>query len=240
VRKVDLATGAELLVRPLEGLSFRGTLSAASDGVVLFSSAAGVTAYSGTTGATLWTIPGAVPEGADPRAQRIYLTRGANLIGVIPQTGRIRSTASGSAVDGSAGVYVVRGGVALGLDQGASGDAWGYDIAAQRVTLASAGLPWPHYFVDLSGVGGSADPASDLVVISACTELAPSSLTQPTSSATPTSSPSATPTSSPSATPTSPATPGSAASTPSPGISPSASASASQGCLHPELVALNL
>jgi hypothetical protein len=232
VRKIDLATGAELLVRPLQGLSFQGTLSAASDGVVLFSSAAGVTAYSGTTGATLWTIPGAVPEGADPRAQRIYLTRGANLIGVTPQTGRIRSTASGSAVDGSAGVYVVRGGVALGLDQGASGDAWGYDIAAQRVTLASAGLPWPHYFVDLSGVGGSADPASDLVVISACTELAPSSLTQPTSSATPTSSPSATP--------ASPATPGSAASTPSPGISPSASASASQGCLHPELVALNL
>jgi hypothetical protein len=174
-----------------------------------------------------------VPEGADPRAQRIYLTRGANLIGVTPQTGRIRSTASGSAVDGSAGVYVVRGGVALGLDQGASGDAWGYDIAAQRVTLASAGLPWPHYFVDLSGVGGSADPASDLVVISACTELTPSSLTQPTSSAAPTSSP--TP-----STPASPATPGSAASTPSPGISPSASASASQGCLHPELVALNL
>ncbi|MGD0608501.1 MAG: PQQ-binding-like beta-propeller repeat protein, partial [Streptosporangiaceae bacterium] len=175
VRKIDMATGAEFLLRPLEGLSFRGTLSAASDDVVLFTSAAGVTAYSGTTGAALWTIEGAVPEGADPRAQRIYLTRGANLIGVVPQTGRISSTASGSAVDGSAGVYVVRDGVALGLDQGANGDAWGYDLAAQRVTLASAGLPWPHYFVDLSGVGGSADPASGLVVISACTELAPSS-----------------------------------------------------------------
>jgi hypothetical protein len=236
VRKIDLATGAELLLRPLEGLSFQGTLSAASDDVVLFTSAAGVTAYSGTTGATLWTIHGAVPEGADPRAQRIYLTRGTNLIGVTPQTGRIRSTASGSAVDGSAGVYVVRGGVALGLDQGANGDAWGYDMAAQRVTLASAGLPWPHYFVDLSGVGGSADPASDLVVISACTGLAPSSLTQPTSPATSTS---ITPATS-SSTSTSPATPTSTASTPSPGISPSAAANAGQGCLHPELVALNL
>ncbi len=76
LRKIDLATGTELLVQPLEGLSFHGTLSAAYDGVVLFSSAAGVTAYSGTTGATLWTIPGAVPEGIDPRAKRIYLTRG--------------------------------------------------------------------------------------------------------------------------------------------------------------------
>ncbi len=239
VRKIDLVTGAELLLRPLEGLSFPGTFSAASDDVMLFTSAAGVTAYSGTTGATLWTIHGAVPEGADPRARRIYLTRGANLIGVAPQTGRISSTASGSAVDGSAGVYVVRGGVALGLDQGANGDAWGYDIAAQRVTLSSAALPWPHYFVDLSGVGGSADPASDLVVISACTELAPASLTQPTSPAT--SASPATPGTS-SATPTSPATPSTspATSTPSPGISPSAAANAGQGCLHPELVALNL
>ncbi len=74
--------------------------------------------------------------------------------------------------------------MALGLDQGANGDAWGYDIAAQRVTLASAGLPWPHYFVDLSGIGGSADPASNLVVISACTELAPTSPAQPVPSAT--------------------------------------------------------
>ena len=48
LRRIDLATGAELVVRPLEGLSFQGTLSAAFDGVVLFSSAAGVTAYNGS------------------------------------------------------------------------------------------------------------------------------------------------------------------------------------------------
>ena len=240
LRRIDLATGAELLVRPLESRSFAGTLSAAFDGVVLFSSAAGVTAYDGVTGDELWTIPGAVPEGADPQEERIYLTRGSNLIGVEPWTGRIKGTASGSAVDGSAGVYVVRSGVALGLDQGASGDAWGYDIAVQRVTLTSAGLGWPHYFVDLSGVGGSADPAGDLVVIAACTQLAPSSPAQPTPAGTATP-----PATSAGLTPTTPTTASagtfaSVSSTPSPSISPSAAVSAGQGCLHPELVALNL
>ena len=223
----------------------RGQLSAAFDGVVLFSSAAGVTAYSGTTGDQLWTIRGAVPEGPTRRGP-IYLTRGSNLIGVDPRTGRIKATASGSAVDGSAGVYVVRGGVALGLDQGANGDAWGYDIAAQRVTLTSAGLPWPHYFVDLSGVGGSADPASNLVVIAACTQLAPSSPTKPTPAATPAPPAARRPPrprprrKPPHRAPPSPDTSASASSTPSPGISPSAAVSAGQGCLRPELVALNL
>ena len=183
LRRIDLATGAELVVQPLEGLEFDGMLSTAFDGVVLFSSAARVTAYSGTTGARLWSINGAVPESTDQRPRRIYLTEGSNLVGVDPLTGRVRATASGSAVNGSAGVYVVRGGVALGLDQGGNGDAWGYDLAVQRVTLAAAGLPWPHYFVDLSGVGGSADPASGLVIIAACTQLAPSPPTQPSASA---------------------------------------------------------
>ena len=183
LRRIDMVTGAELVVVPLEGLEFDGTLSTAFDGVVLFSSAAGVTAYSGTTGAWLWSVHGAVPESTDHRPPRFYLTEGSNLVGVDPLTGRVKATASGSAVNGSAGVYVVRGGVALGLDQGGNGDAWGYDLAVQRVTLAAAGLPWPHYFVDLSGVGGSADPASALVIIAACTQLAPSSLTQPSASA---------------------------------------------------------
>jgi hypothetical protein len=114
--------------------------------------------------------------------------------------------------------------VALGLDQGANGDAWGYALAAQRVTVASAGLPWPHYFVDLSGIGGSADPASRLVVIAACSQLAPSSLTQP---------------SSPSALAPVAGT-SSASSSPTPAVSPSAAANAGQPCLKPELVALSL
>jgi hypothetical protein len=249
LRRIDLTTGAELVVRPLEGLEFDGTLSTAFDGVVLFSSAAGVTAYGGITGAWLWSMHGAVPESSDHRPHRIYLTKGSNLVGVDPLTGQVKATASGSAVNGSAGVYVVRGGVALGLDQGGSGDAWGYDLAAQRVTLAAAGLPWPHYFVDLSDVGGSADPASGLVIIAACKQLAPSSPTQPSSSApsgsaTAPPSSAATQTASPSATPTgsasSPGTSASASSTPGSSATPSASAGTRQGCLHPELVALNL
>ncbi len=152
-------------------------------------------------------------------------TRQSSLIAVNAVTGQMTATASGSAVNGSAGLYVVRDGVALGLDQGASGDACGYNIGAQRVTLAAAaaGLAWPHYFVDLSGVGGSADPASDLVVIAACAQLAPSSPPSATPSSSTVSAQAA----------TSPASPG-------PDASPSASSVPGQGCLRPELVALNL
>jgi hypothetical protein len=271
LRRIDLATGADVRILPIEGVSFPGTLSAAFDGVVLFSTASGVSAYYGTTGTWLWTIAGAVPESTDPGQERIYLTRGSSLIAVNPLTGQVTGTASGSAVDGSAGLYAVRDGVALGLDQGASGDAWGYNIGAQRVTLAAAGLGWPHYFVDLSGVGGSADPASDLIVIAACTKLSPNppapasspptattspSATTPASSSpsatasassspsataspstTATASPSTTATASPSATASSTAT-SSPSATPSP--SPSPAPPPGQGCLSPELVALNL
>ena len=249
LRRIDLATGSELVVRPIEGLSFQGTLSGAFDGVVLFSSAAGVTAYNGGTGAWLWSAHGAVPEGIDHSPRRIYLTEGSNLVGVDPQTGRVKATASGSAVNGAAGVYVVRNGVALGLDQGGNGDAWGYALAVQRVTLAAPGLPWPHYFVDLSGVGGSADRAGDLVVIAACPQLAPASPAQPSTSAPPSGRP-ATPSSAPPATPSSgtPATPSSgSATTPNPSSPPASSstfvpptASTSSACLRPELVALRL
>jgi PQQ-like domain len=208
LRRIDLATGAGLTIRPLEGPSFRGTLSIASDGVVLFSSAAGVTVYSGATGAQLWSASGAVPEGTDHGRHRIYLTEGSNLVGVNPQTGRVKATASGAAGHGAAGVYAVRNGVALGLDQGGNGGAWGFDLAVQRVTLSAAGLPWPHYFVDLGGLGGSAGTSGNLVVIAACTQLAPG--------------------------PSAPATPS--------GSAPAASSTPSipQGCLHPELVGLNL
>ena len=243
----------------IEGLSFPGTLSGAFDGVVLFSSAAGVTAYNGSTGARLWSAHGAVPEGIDHSPRRIYLTEGSNLVGVDPQTGQVKATASGSAVNGAAGVYVVRNGVALGLDQGASGDAWGYALAVQRVTLAAPGLPWPHYFVDLSGVGGSADLAGNLVVIAACRQLAPRLPAQPSTSAprvtpapssAPPSGPSSAPSSGAATSPTSSSPPStstppasSATATPNPDASPSATAGTrepAQGCMRPELIALNL
>jgi PQQ-like domain len=253
LHRTDLATGSELVVRPVEGLSFSGALSGAFDGAVLFSSAAGVTAYNGSTGARLWSARGAVPEGIDHSPRRIYLTEGSNLVGVDPRTGKVKATASGSAVNGAAGVYVVRNGVALGLDQGRGGDAWGYALAVQRVTRAAPGLPWPHYFVDLSGVGGSADPASNLVIIAACRQLAPappSPPAPPATSAPPSGAPSAPPSgaagatsSPPPALSTASASSASAPVTPGPGGSTSARAGpqgAGQGCLRPELVALNL
>jgi hypothetical protein len=224
LRRIDLSTGAELIVRPLEGRSFAGALSTAFDGVVLFSSATGVTAYSGVTGARLWSARGAVPEGTDLRPLRVYLTEGANLVGADPQTGRVEATASGFAVTGAAGVHVVRNGVALGLDQGSNGDAWGFDLAVERVTLTAAGLPWPHYFVDLGGVGGSADPAGNLVVIAACTQLAPVPAITPGPSG-----------------PAPPDASSSAPAAPSASVTPPAANQAPpRGCLHPELIALNL
>jgi hypothetical protein len=234
LRLINLATGADSVVRPIQSASFPGTFSVAFDGAVLFSSVRGVTAYSGTTGTWLWTIAGAVAEGTDPRRDRIYLAKGADLIAVNPLTGRVTATASGSAVDGSAGLYTVRDGVALGLDQGPGGDAWGYDLAAQRVILAAAGLPWPHYFVDLSGIGGSADPASNLVVIAACARLGPSTPVSASPPVTPSGSPFSAPAQTATSTP-SPEPPVSG--TPSPPVTPSAPG---QACLQPELVALNL
>ncbi len=81
----------------------------------------------------------------------------------------MKTSVSGSGANGTAAMYVVRDGVALGLDGGANGDAWAYDVAAGRVTWTSAQLPWPHYFSDLSGLGGSAATGGgNVVVIAAC------------------------------------------------------------------------
>jgi hypothetical protein len=242
LRVVDLDSGTERTLSSPPGHPFAGTLAAAADGVVLFASATGVTAYSGATGGPLWTMPGAVPEGDDPSAQLIYLTVGGALVGVNPLTGAVRASVPGSTTTGSAGMYVVRGGVALGLDSGPGGEAWGYSVAAGRVTWTAAGLPWPHYFADLSGLGGSAAESGDVVVIAACPHLAPATTT-PTSGVSPAGS--GTPGTSP--------TParsggqsgsGSSSATQSPSVTPSPSASPTpaplQLCADPELVALTL
>jgi hypothetical protein len=174
---MNLGSGAE---RPLSsplGQPFSGTLAAAADGVALFASAGGVTAYSGLTGATLWSKAGSVPEGADPARGLVYLTSAdTTLTGVDPQTGQVKTSVSSSAANGGAELYVVRDGVVLGLDSGANGNAWAYDVAAGRVTWTSSSLPWPHYFSDLSGLGGSAAVSSDsdVVIIAACPQLASS------------------------------------------------------------------
>jgi hypothetical protein len=171
LKVINLKTGAERTLGSPLGYPFSGTLAIADDGMVLFASATGVTAYSGSTGDLLWSMAGAVPEGTDPVADLVYLTSaGTTLTGVDPLTGLLKTSVSGSVAGGAAGMYVVRDGVALGLDGGANGDAWGYDVAAGRVTWTSAALPWPHYFSDLSGLGGSAAISGDrdVVVVAAC------------------------------------------------------------------------
>ncbi len=235
LRRIDTTTGAEQEILPaevadgvaLEGTAaFDGTLVAAFDDVVLFSAAGGVTAYSGITGDRLWSKPGTLAEGADPRQDWFYLTRASTLIAVRPQSGKIAASAP------SGGLYVVRDGVALGLDQGANGDAWGFYLAGQRVTMTAPSLGWPHYFVDLSGVGGSADSGGDLVVIAACAQAGPASPAPSPSGSSGLASP---PGGSPASTPTTTVSPASGAT-----ASPSAPAPAAQACVKPELVALSL
>jgi hypothetical protein len=182
LRRIDMTTGQETIVRP-SASSFAGTLSGVVDNVVLFSGSTGVTAYDGLTGLRIWSLAGVVAEGTDSAQGRFDLTQGTSLLEVDPLTGHIVGRAAGSAVAGSAGMFAVRDGVALGLDQGGDGEAWGYDVSAQRVVWTAAHLPWPHYFVDASGIGGSAEPDGATVVVAACGKLAPKSATPPAASA---------------------------------------------------------
>ena len=246
LRVINLDSGTERTLHAPPGHIFSGTLALAADGAVLFTSAAGVTAYSGSAGGTLWSMPAAVPEGTDPAARLVYLTSaGGALVGVDPLTGAVKASVSGSTAGGSAGMYVVRGGVALGIDSGAGGEAWGYNMAAGRVTWTAAGLPWPHFFADLSGLGGSAALSGSVVLLAVCPHLTHS----PAPAATPTAPASDSTMSAPaaSASATGRAT-GAPATTPSPAVtaspsataSPTASAAPVQVCGDPELVALNL
>jgi len=233
LRVINLNSGAMRVLRAPPGRTFAGTMALAADGVVLFTSASGVTAYSGSAGGTLWTKPAVVPEGADPAAHLIYLTSaGGALVGVDPLTGTVRTSVSGATAGGSAGIYVVRSGMALGLDEGQGGEAWGYNTAAGRVTWTAPGLPWPHYFADLSGLGGSADESGNTVVVAVCPHVARPGATVP----------------SPAGTAGPPTGSGSSGASGSPGTSAaqgtSASASPSAApvrlCASPELVALSV
>ena len=105
-----------------------------------------------------------------PSAGLLYLTDGSSLAGVDPETGRTQAHVPGGSTTGTSGFYAVRDGVVLGLDQGAQGDAWGYDVAVGRVLWTNADLPWPHYFEDLSGIGGSASPESGAILLAVCAQ----------------------------------------------------------------------
>lgn len=182
VRRIDLANGAEVVLRPPRAscqasrttsgssaaCAFPGTLSAVVDGVMLFSASSGVFGYDGETGGFLWQRGSSVLELADPVAGTAYLASFAVLEGVTVSSGTVVSRAMLS-VAGS--LYWVSGGVALGLDQNALGDAWGYDLNTRRVLWTSAALPWPHFFADPSGLGGSASPGSTVALLATCARV---------------------------------------------------------------------
>ncbi|HET9080143.1 MAG TPA: PQQ-binding-like beta-propeller repeat protein [Trebonia sp.] len=175
LKVVNLKTGAERVLGSPLGQPFSGTLAMAADGAVLFASPAGVTAYSGSTGGMLWKRAGWVPEGADPAVRQVDFTvPGGALVGADPLTGHVRAAVPAATATGAAAVYVVRGGMALGLDSGANGDAWVYDMASGKVLWTSSALPWPHFFSDPSGLGGSAAASGNMVVVTACPHLAAS------------------------------------------------------------------
>jgi hypothetical protein len=164
LRRIDLRTGAQKILRP-DGEAFAGTLSAVTGGAALFSGPAGLTAYSQLSGRQLWQRPGVAAEAVDAVRQTLYVTSGKELIGLNPATGKVVTR---SATPGAAGLYAISDGVALGLDEGALGDAWGYDLARRRVIWTAKDVPWPHFFVDLSGIGGSADPSGATIVLASC------------------------------------------------------------------------
>jgi PQQ-like domain len=172
---INLKTGTERVLGSPLGQPFSGTLAMAADGAVLFASSSGVTAYSGSTGDALWTRQGWVPEGTDPAARQVDFTAADGaLLGADPLTGVVRASVPSDVATGAAAWYVVRDGVALALDSGANGAAWGYDMAKGKVTWTSSGLPWPHYFSDVAGLGGSAAATGDMVAVIACPHLAAS------------------------------------------------------------------
>jgi len=168
VRRITLSSGAEQVLRPSAHANYPGTLSAVIDGVMLFSQGGGVYAYDSETGGPLWQLDSTVQELSDARSGTVYLASGNALTGVDVHTRTVLSHATLS-VAGS--LYWVSGGVALGLDQDALGDAWGYNLVTHHVLWTSAALPWPHFFIDLSGLGGSASASGDIVLLATCARV---------------------------------------------------------------------
>jgi PQQ-like domain len=166
--RIDLATGEHATLSLAGRHPFDGQLAGAVGGAVLFSGADGLHAYSGTDGRPLWSRAGVVLEATDAVQPTVYVTGGNSLIGLDPLTGRVVTRAG---TLGAAGLYAVSNGVALGLDEGALGDAYGYRLMAKRVIWTAKDVPWPHFFVDLSGIGGSAGPGGGGVVLAACGRL---------------------------------------------------------------------
>jgi hypothetical protein len=172
VRQISLMTGSERIVRAKSG-AFAGALTEVVESplvtgpaatVLLFSGASGVSAY-GLDGRLRWHKNAAVVELTDVPQGVVYMAEGAKLAGI----DAFSRTAVGSvAISVAASLYWISDGVALGLDENGLGEAWGYSLTARRVAWTSVALPWPHFFADIYGLGGSASGGSDVALLAAC------------------------------------------------------------------------
>lgn len=171
VRRISLHTGAELRLHP-PGRAFTGRLSGVIDGALLFSGTGGIYGYSADNGELLWRRADDVPAFVDAARGVLYADSGDVLTGLDPRSGLVLSN---RAAPVTASLYTVSDGVALGLDEDAPGQAWGYSLAANRVVWNSgeATLPWPHFFVDASGLAGSAGQAAGIVLLTSCGQTGP-------------------------------------------------------------------
>jgi hypothetical protein len=165
LRVINLISGAEQFIRP-ERNAFAGSLAGVVGDVALFSGSDGLWGYS-TQGRLLWHRPSAVLDLIDPDRQTVYIATGDALTAVSVVTG---ATEGRPAPSVSAGLYAVQDGVALGLDQNNFGDAWGYDVATRQVIWTSGALPWPHFFADPTGLGGSAGSARAVTLVTSCSQ----------------------------------------------------------------------
>ncbi len=188
--RISLLTGAQQVVRP-QSKTFAGTFSGVIDvlpragepqTILLFSGADGVTAYR-LNGSQLWHKNSAVLELADTARGVVYVGDGSSLVGIDALAGHHGQpvVVSTAAISVAASLYWVSDNVALGLDENALGVAWGYSLSSKHVVWTSTALPWPHFFVDLSGLGGSASPSSNIALLATCTQVgtAPSAAVAP-------------------------------------------------------------
>jgi hypothetical protein len=182
VLRISLLTGGTRVIRP-RPKEFAGTLSEVIDTpqtgpqppevILLFSGAGGVTAY-GLDGKQIWHRNSAVLEMADTAQGVLYVADGSSLTGLQAASRQPAGTVvSTAAISVAASLYWVSNGIAIGLDQNALGEAWGYSLTSRRVVWTSTALPWPHFFVDLSGLGGSVSPATDIALLATCAQVGP-------------------------------------------------------------------
>jgi hypothetical protein len=163
LRRIDLTSGAERIIHLRNPQA--GTLDAVVDGVALLTGSDGLRGYSIQDGRLLWQRATGVLDLVDASQDDAYIATGNSLSALDLGSGRIAGRPAPSV---AAGLYAVRSGIALGLDEGSHGDAWGYDMSTRRVVWSSMSLPWPHFFVDLSGLGGSAGQDSAVTLLATC------------------------------------------------------------------------